>query len=62
MVASQKKKFTWSVTPSDAEFAAADETERTVYIRRFEAVTAADPITLTDGPADGAGLRPRLRP
>lgn len=28
MVASQKKKFTWSVTPSDAEFAAADETER----------------------------------
>ena len=54
MVASQKKKFTWSVTPSDAEFAAADETERTVYIRRFEAVTAADPITLTDGPADGA--------
>ncbi len=54
MVASQKKKFTWSVTPSDAEFAAADETERTVYIRRFEAVTAADPITLTDGPDDGA--------
>lgn len=53
MVASQKKKFTWSVTPSDAEFAAADETERIVYIRRFEAVTAADPITLTEGPADG---------
>lgn len=54
MVASQKKKFTWSVTPSDAEFAAADETERIVCIRRFEAVTAADPITLTAGPADGA--------
>lgn len=54
MVASQKKKFTWSVTPSDAEFAAADEAEQTVYIRRFEAVTAADPITLTGGPADGA--------
>lgn len=53
MVASQKKKFTWSVTPSDAEFAAADETERIVYIRRFEAVTAADPITLAAGPADG---------
>ena len=53
MVASQKKKFTWSVTPSDTEFAAADETERIVYIRRFEAVTAADPITLTAGPADG---------
>ena len=50
MVASQKKKFTWSVTPSDAEFAAADETERIVYIRRFE---AADPIILTEGPADG---------
>lgn len=53
MVASQKKKFTWSVTPSDTEFAEADETERIVYIRRFEAVTAADPITLTAGPADG---------
>lgn len=54
MVASQKKKFGWSVTPSDAEYAAADETERIVYIRRFEAVTVADPIVLTEGPADGA--------
>lgn len=54
MVASQKKKFVWDVVPSDPERATAEEEDRTVIIRRFEAVTAADPITLTEGPADGA--------
>lgn len=52
MVASQKKKFAWNVVPSDPERATAEE-DRMVIIRRFEAVTAADPITLTEGPADG---------
>lgn len=54
MVASQKKKFVWNVVPSDPERATAEEEGQTVFIRRFEAVTAADPITLTGGPADGA--------
>ena len=53
-MASQKKKFVWNVVPSDPERATAEEEDRTVIIRRFEAVTAAEPITLTEGPADGA--------
>ncbi|MDE6623473.1 MAG: SusE domain-containing protein [Alistipes sp.] len=56
MVASQKKRFAWSVTPSDPDRAEAADGEngRPLVIRRFEAVTAADPILLAEGPEDGA--------
>lgn len=54
MVASQKKKFSWSVIASDPLKAIPEEADRIIYIQRFEAATVADPILLTAGPADGS--------
>jgi len=53
MVSSQKKKLYWQVVPSDTLFAVSSNTGN-FTIRRFEAVLAAQPITLVSAPANSS--------
>lgn len=51
MVASQKKKMYWEITPSDPLRAVSESTGEFI-IRRFPAMVASQPITLVNAPAD----------
>ncbi len=52
MVPSQKKKMYWEVIPDDTIRAVSGDPGEFI-VRRFEAATAAPPVILTDGPANG---------